>query len=85
MVFACVAFDLATSALPVTLTQCNGVYQETRIGRHPSVKVWTTSTGIQATIDSFDGARASGTFSGSYEVSGQGGGPASSAGSSTSS
>ena len=76
MAFACVIFDLATTPLPVTLTQCNGNYQETRISRHPSAKVWTTAAGIQLTIDSFDGTRARGTFSGAFEVSGDGSPPA---------
>ena len=76
MGIACVAFDLASMPLPATLSQCNGTYQETRIGRRgASAKVWS-GTGMQITVESFDGSTARGTFGGAFEVSGQGDGPA---------
>jgi hypothetical protein len=74
--FACVAFGLAPTTSPVTLTTCNGLYQETRTGLHPSVKIWTTDTGLQVTIESFDGVHARGTFSGAFEFSPTGDAPA---------
>jgi len=74
---ACVAFDLASQPPPVTLTGCNGNYQETRTKRRSaSAKVWATSSGVQVTIDAFDGTSASGTFAGTFEVAGDGGAPA---------
>jgi hypothetical protein len=74
---ACTAFDLASQPLPVTLSGCNGNYQESRIKRRSaSAKAWATSTGVQVTIDTFDGASASGTLSGTFEVAGDGGAPA---------
>jgi hypothetical protein len=73
--FTCIGTNLTTTPPPVTFPQCSGLYQETKIGRHPSVKEWVTSTGIQATIEAFDGTRARGTFSGTM-VSPQGTPPA---------
>jgi hypothetical protein len=75
--FACVAFDLASMPLPATLTPCNGNYQETRIGRRgASVKAWSTTAGIQVTIESFDGSHVKGTFGGAFEFSAEGRPPA---------
>ena len=75
--FACVAFDLASMPLPTTLTQCNGNYQETKIGRRgASVKAWSTAAGIQVTIESFDGSHVTGTFGGAFEFSAEGRRPA---------
>ena len=74
--FSCVAFGLLPTTSPVTLTQCNGNYQETNVGRHASAKVWSASTGLQVTVDSFDGTRARGTFTGEFEFAGDGGAPA---------
>jgi hypothetical protein len=74
--FACPALNLATATLPVTLSSCNGTYQEVKVSRHPSVKVWATGDGLEITVESFDGSRIKGTFSGTFETPGQPGGPA---------
>ena len=68
----CVPVDLATAALPLTCTG-NGTYQEVRIGRRPSAKAWGTVNGLQVTIESFDGARARGTFSGTFDFGNENG------------
>ena len=75
---ACVALDLAHTPLPTTLSGCNGTYQETRfVHRRLSAKVWMIANdGVQVTIDAFDGTRARGTFTGSFDVSGSGDPPA---------
>jgi len=63
--FGCLIFEPPTT-FPATYT-CNGNYNETRIGRRPSVKVWGTLEGLQVTFDSF-GSRAEGTVSGTLEI-----------------
>jgi hypothetical protein len=73
---ACPALNLATATLPVTLSSCNGNYQETKVSLHPSVKVWATGDGLEITVESFDGSSIKGTFSGAFETPGQPGGPA---------
>ena len=73
--FFCPALNLATATLPVTLSSCSGVYQERRISPHPSVKGWATYDGLEITVESFDGGRIKGTFSGAFEIPGQAGDP----------
>ena len=76
MDFACVGLGLAPGNI-VAPGPCGGEYQETNVSRHGvSVKVWSTVNGLQVTLDSFDGTHATGTFSGAFELSGQGDGPA---------
>jgi hypothetical protein len=76
LAIACPALNLTTATLPVTLSSCNGNYQETKVSLHPSVKVWATGDGIEITVESFDGSSIKGTFSGAFETPGQPGGPA---------
>ena len=76
MDFACVGFGLAPGHI-VALGPCGGEYQETNVSRHGvSVKTWSTVSGLQVTLDSFDGTHATGTVSGAFELSGQCDGPA---------
>jgi hypothetical protein len=76
LAIACPALDFATSTFPRTLTGCDGNYQETKLSRHPSVKTWGTVSGVTVIVNHFDGTHADGTFSGTFEVSGQGKPPA---------
>ena len=76
LAFACPALNLATATLPVTLSPCDGTYEELKIGLHPSAKVWSTGGALEITVESFDGTRIKGTFSGAFEVPAQAGGPA---------
>lgn len=59
-------YNPATATFPMTLT-CNGNYHEMRLGHPERTQGWMTDTGIQVTLDSFDGTRAVGKFSGTYE------------------
>jgi hypothetical protein len=60
-------YNPATTIFPLTLA-CNGNYHEMRLGRPQLTMGWMTDTGIQVTLDSFDGTRAIGKFSGTYEL-----------------
>ena len=44
--------------------------------RRASAKVWATGGGLEITVESFDGSRIKGTFSGAFETPAQPGGPA---------
>jgi len=60
-------YNPSTATFPMTLT-CSGNYYEMRLGHPELTKGWMTSTGIQVTLNSFDGTRAVGKFSGTYEM-----------------
>jgi hypothetical protein len=58
--------DLAAVAPHATL-DCYGTYTEAR--RRKPAKDWQRNAGMQVTIDSFDGTRAVGSFSGTLDPS----------------
>src|SRR5262249_47935548 len=69
--FTCVAIGLETATFPLTLA-CGGTYQEVQ---RTTVRSWSSLHGLQVTIDSFDGTRATGTFSGTLEITSGSAGP----------
>ena len=60
---------LPSFAVPGVAPQCSGSYLETKAaGRHVSIKSWLATSGqMQVTIESFDGTRVTGTFSGTVQ------------------
>ena len=68
---ACIAIGLDTAAFPLTLT-CGGDYTETK---RAVVKSWSSLHGVQVTLQSFDGTHASGTFSGTLDITSGNAGP----------
>ena len=60
---------LPNFAVPGLAPQCSGSYLETKAaGRHVSIKSWHANSGqMQVTIESFDGTRVTGTFSGTVQ------------------
>jgi hypothetical protein len=60
-------YNPTTTMFPLTLA-CNGNYHEMRLGRPQLTMGWMTDTGIQVTLESFDGTRAVGQFSGMFEL-----------------
>jgi hypothetical protein len=60
-------YDPASATIPITLA-CVGNYHEMRLGHPELTKGWTTNTGIQVSLDAFDGARARGRWSGTFET-----------------
>src|SRR5262249_16317282 len=73
---ACPALNLATATLPVTLSSCNGNYQETKVSLHPSVKASATGDGLEISAEPFDGRGIRGPFRGALKPPGQPDGPA---------
>jgi hypothetical protein len=71
--FACIAIGLDTAAFPLTLA-CGGNYQEVR-AKGPTVNAWSSVSGLQVTIESFDGTHATGTFAGTLELTTGNAGP----------
>jgi len=69
---------LPSFAVPGVAPQCSGTYLETKVrGRQVSIQSWLATSGqMQVTIDSFDGTRVTGTFSGTVQPVGENpGGP----------
>src|SRR5581483_4523604 len=57
--------DLANSIFPVSPPFCSVSYTETHVKRVPTIASWGASVpAVQVTVDSYDGTRMSGTFSG---------------------
>ena len=56
--------NLKTLALPATIN-CYGSYTE---ARRKSAEEWSRNDGIQVRIETFDGSRATGTFSGALDA-----------------
>jgi hypothetical protein len=65
--FGCPIY-LPNFAVPGVAPQCSGNYLETKTGRHVSIKSWLATSGeMQVTIESFDGTRVTGSFSGTVQ------------------
>jgi hypothetical protein len=63
----CLVDNLAAQALPMTLA-CAADYYELKLGSAAPRKQWDTATGIQVTLEHFDGTRLRGTFQGTLEI-----------------
>ncbi len=62
----CGPVNIKTVALPITVTGCYGSYTEAP-SRHGTFRQWT-GTGIEVTVESFDGTRIVGTFQGTLVI-----------------
>lgn len=69
--------DLATAALPITISDCTGTYSDnTYTGLIPGTpKGWVSPT-MNVTFESFDGTSVKGTFEGTLEPGGSATAPA---------
>lgn len=69
--------DLATAALPITVSGCTGSYSDnTYTGLIPGQPRAWVSTTMNVTFESFDGTTAKGTFEGSIDPAGSANAPA---------
>ena len=69
LVVTCAAGPLAGCTLPGPDQVCTVAYLETKLGRHPTSKEWSTSPGgATVTFTSFDGTRVQGTFAGTLDA-----------------
>ena len=69
LVVTCAAGPLTGGTLPGPGQTCTVAYMETKLGRHPTSREWSTSPGgATVTFTSFDGTRVQGTFAGTLDA-----------------